>query len=109
MKKLLMAFTLSLLVTGIKAQDITPKYEAFGKVDKEDLELKECGFEKDANAEVLFDKGVVERGFLERHVRIKIFNTAGFIYSNIRIVFVGYDKLGGVAGLKAQTINNDNG
>ena len=46
--------------TAAKAQaPAIPTAQAFGKVDKADLEMKACDFEKDANAEVLFDKGEV--------------------------------------------------
>jgi hypothetical protein len=102
MCKVFACFVLCLIAIAAKAQPAVPKYEAYGKVDKEDLEMKECDFEKDANAEVLFDKGVADGNSFERHVRIKIFNEAGFIQANIRL-------LGGVRDLKAETINSDGG
>lgn len=77
-------FTIVLFITCClygKAQDIE-----FGSLRPLDVELRECSFEKDAPALVLFDKGNSwfvqdDGGFIlrfDRHVRIKIFNEAAF-------------------------------
>lgn len=83
---------------------------AFGKVSAEDFELKECPFEKDANAMVLFDKGeaffVAGYGImLKRHKRIKIFNEKGKQAANIRLEYVSRNQYEKVIRLQAQTIN----
>ncbi|GAA4329633.1 hypothetical protein GCM10023149_34420 [Mucilaginibacter gynuensis] len=82
----------------------------FGKIDKADLELKNCEFEPDANAEVLFDKGdvYIDRQFdivTERHTRIKIFNDNGKKNADIRITYVSANRLEYITELQAQTIN----
>jgi hypothetical protein len=110
MNKLLTALCLCLLSVNVNAQ--AP--QKFGKIDKEDLELKSCEFEKDANAEVLFDQGQVYLAtnydlIFERHIRIKIFNDKGKDNANIKIRYWSLDHLEAVTELEAQTINNNNG
>lgn len=92
-----------------KAQT-TPTTQPFGKIDNADLEMKACDFEKDANAEILFDKGDVyyDHNFdlsMERHKRIKIFNDNGKDKANIRIEFYSGNHAEYITGLQAQTIN----
>jgi hypothetical protein len=87
---------------------------AFGKVDIADLEMKSCEFEKDANAEVLFDKAEVyfDQDFninLERHMRVKIFNEHGKEQANVRIEFYGGNRAENIFGVQAETINEVNG
>jgi len=109
---LLSAFALS-----VKAQkpptapSLTPEY---GKIDKADLEMKTCDFEKDANAEVLFDKGSVyyDQDFnivMERHKRIKVFNDNGKDNANIRIEFYSINRLEDISNVQAETINLNDG
>lgn len=90
----------------------------FGKVDLADLELKQCDFEKDANAMVLYDKGEAyfdERFnvIMERHTRIKIFNDNGKSEANIRIPYYAFFSNNGarenITAIQAQTINEVNG
>ncbi|WP_158825571.1 DUF3857 domain-containing protein [Mucilaginibacter lacusdianchii] len=88
--------------------------QAFGKIDKADLELKECAFEKDANAMVLFEKGDVyfDDKFnvtIEVHKRIKIFNESGKKQADIRIPYYGGNRAEYVNGLQAETINLNDG
>src|SRR5471030_693859 len=87
-----------------------PATQEYGKISKEDLELKSCDFEKDANAEVLFDKANIyyDQDFniiMERHKRIKIFNDNGKDKANIRLVYYSIDRLESISGLQAETIN----
>ena len=91
-----------------------PGVKPFGQVDIADLEMTACDFEKDANAEVLFDKGDVyfdmEFNIAEqRHKRIKIFNDNGMKEAEIHIPFQGGNRLEFITGLQAQTINLVNG
>lgn len=84
--------------------------QAYGKVDVADLAMKNCEFEKDANAEVLFDKGLVYfdmsfNMFYERHTRIKIFNDKAKDKGNITIDFNGGNRDESVYGVEAETIN----
>lgn len=87
--------------------------QEYGKINKEDLELKACDFEKDANAEVLFDKGSVYFSssydiVLERHTRIKIFNDKAKEEANIRIPYFGGDHSENITAIQAETINLNN-
>lgn len=117
MNKILTTLFLSALVLTVCAQSTTPTVPgvmAYGKVDIADLELKACEFEKDANAEVLFDKGDLyfDQQFnviVQRHKRIKIFNENGMKEAEIRIPYQGGDRLEYITSLQAQTINLVNG
>lgn len=115
MNKFLTLIALGAFATGVKAQTPTiPKTQAFGKVDKADLEITKCDFEPDANAEILFDKGEVYFDtqyniLLERHKRIKIFNDNGKDEANIRIPYYSGDHMEFITGLQAETINLENG
>jgi hypothetical protein len=100
-----------LFACAVKAQTI-PATQPFGKVDKADLELKDCDFEKDANAMVLFDQadiffydGLITR----RHKRIKIFKANAKNEGNIRIEYITAGHLQTIRDLKAQTFNLNNG
>ncbi|WP_426669484.1 DUF3857 domain-containing protein [Mucilaginibacter sp. McL0603] len=92
----------------------TPATQPFGKVDQSDLEMKTCDFEKDANAEVLFDKGTVSFTVnydlvFERHVRIKIFNEKGKDQANVKIDYWGGGGLENMSRVQAETINLNDG
>ena len=111
-------FTLILLLTiavlAKAQQSTTLTTEPYGKVDKADLEMTACDFEKDANAEVLFDKGSVYFTpdydlVYERHIRIKIFNDKGNDWANIKIHYYGGNRTETISGLQAETINSNNG
>ncbi|GAB3932921.1 DUF3857 domain-containing protein [Mucilaginibacter myungsuensis] len=104
--------------TSTKAQQQTayqgPGVQPYGKVDVTDLQMKECDFEKDANAMVLFDKGLIwyDSDFninMERHKRIKIFNDNGKNEANVRLEFYSTAHFEYISGLEAQTINMVNG
>ena len=97
-----------------QTQTSAPTTQAFGKIDKSDLEMTACDFEKDANAEVLFDKGTVYFDndynlIFERHTRIKIFNDKGKDEANIKIRFRGGNRSEYISNIKAETINLNNG
>ncbi|MTI31631.1 DUF3857 domain-containing protein [Xanthovirga aplysinae] len=83
----------------------------WGKVSEEDLQLKECEFEKDANAVILNDYGTVEfdrnNVIINRHVRIKILNQEGLEWADVRIPYYAEDRFELVNSVKAQTINSD--
>src|ERR1700712_3932589 len=102
MNKLLPALLLALVCFAVKAQPpaaTMPTTQPFGKIDIADLEMKACDFEKDANAEVLFDKGNVYFGAdlmsitNEIHRRIKIFNDHGKSQADIHIKYYSGNHL----------------
>ncbi|MBV8390340.1 MAG: DUF3857 domain-containing protein [Mucilaginibacter sp.] len=88
-----------------------PSVQPYGKIDIADLELKSCDFEKDANAEILFDKGNLSYGedlksiTIEHHRRIKIFNEKGNSAADIRIQFYSGNHKEYISGIEAETIN----
>jgi hypothetical protein len=87
--------------------------QPYGKVDQEDLDMKQCDFEKEANAEVLFDVGKIdEKGEMERHLRLKVFNEAGKNYASFSLEYPaangGYSRYG-IFDLKGETINMEDG
>jgi len=107
----------SFLCTTVSAQKDVP---AYGKVDKADLEMKECVFDNTAEAMVLFDVGEVYcnlnlnsasgsylRTELSIHVRIKILSEKGFDRANIKIRYYSDRNLEDINNISAQTINLD--
>jgi len=110
MNKFFTLIALTALTISVKAQQVTPVYESYGKVNKEDLELKACDFDKDANAEILVRKGDLYYDqnmhiLMDYHERIKIFNDQGKNKANIRIAFFSIDNYEYITGIQAQTIN----
>lgn len=95
------------------------KLPDFGKVDKSDLEMKECATDKTAPAMVLYDEGVIvfnwdesrEDFEMERKVRtrIKVFSDKGLDYANVKIRFLSDDKYEQVSGISGNTFNLDEG
>jgi hypothetical protein len=86
----------------------------FGKVEKADLEMKECDFDKNAEAIVLFDVAELYLDFtadleigMERHVRIKILKDKGLKQADIHLPFYSYRNNESIKGLSAQTYNLD--
>ena len=110
MNKFFTILSLCALTLAAKAQQATPLDQEYGKINQADLEMKACDFEKDANAEVLIDKGDLyyDQTFnvvLEVHRRIKIFNDNGKSNANIVIPFDGGDRSEFITGLQAETVN----
>ena len=100
--------TLILLnATAIFAQKDMPSY---GKIEKADLQLQECEYDKDAEAYKLLDYGDVRyvRGKhlfqiqAERRVRIKILKDKGLDNANIKIKYYSqsnYETINDIAGV----------
>jgi len=116
MRKIAILIASILYVSNLLALDVNQK---FGKVSKEELQMK--FYEKDSSAEAvkLFDKGKTyfiyneQKGFemvFERHVRIKILKKDGFDYADFEISLYkdGSDKED-ISKLKAVTYNLENG
>lgn len=112
MKKIFTLVLLSAFCAAANAQTTaTPTTQPYGKVDQADLEMKACDFEKDANAEVLFNKGNVYYGgdlesiTEEVHKRIKIFNDNGKKEADIHLEYISDEHYQFITGLQAETIN----
>lgn len=103
-----LALGLVLPVFAQKTKDIP----AFGTVEKSDLQLKECDFDKDAEAVVLFDAAeayyVDGSGIeLEHHVRIKILKDKGLSQADIHLPYISDRNEENIRSLTAQTYNLD--
>lgn len=116
MNKIFTLLLSAMFAVSVNAQtpSVPPTTQAFGKINKEDLEMKVCDFEKDANAEVLFDKGEVYFDsdynlILNRHIRIKIFNDNGKDEANIKVRYYGGNRSEYISNVQAETINLNNG
>ncbi len=88
----------------------------WGKIDKADLEMKECDIDKDAVAMILVDKGEVDyqRGIknafaLKKDVRsrIKIFTEKGFSHADIKIPYYSDNNYEKLIDVDAVTYNLD--
>lgn len=106
----LLLFNISLLAQKNKDKD--KDIPAWGKVEKADLELKECDFDKNAEAFIMFDVGefVDMMGGapeLNARVRIKILNDKGLDRGDIHIRYHSYRNDEQIRGLEAQTYNLD--
>ncbi|HUZ57586.1 MAG TPA: DUF3857 domain-containing protein [Hanamia sp.] len=88
----------------------------YGKIDKSDLQLKECEFDKDAEAYNLLSYGDVRYTIsgedfnilTERRERVKILKESGLDEANIKIKFYSesnYELINGISGI---TYNLDN-
>jgi hypothetical protein len=98
----------------LTAFSINAQTRGFGNIDTADLKLSSCDFEKDANAEVLFDRAKVSFSisgelYLERHRRIKIFNEKGKGVANIKIEYDNMYGVDHIYSVEAQTINLEGG
>jgi len=118
MKKLVPALCLLLCIHTIQAQD-KKSSPGFGKVDKSEFSVKECEFDKNAEAVALFDNAEAYCFFFpnsssaplttqfERHVRIKILTEKGLDEANIKLNYFHYRNLTRLNNLVAQTYNMD--
>ena len=118
MKLICQTLLFCLFCSSLKAQDFK-KLPAFGQVDKSELLMTECDFEKGAAAMVIFDEA--ESSFrlnlsspslpffeqTDHRIRIKIFNQKGFENANIRIRYPSFNKNISIIHLNAQTYNLD--
>ncbi len=96
MKRSFLPGLLFLLFSSAHSQE---KLAPFGKPDRQELEMKECAFDKNANAMKLLDyqekEVIVDYGLkikTERRIKIKIFNEKGFEAANISIPYISRIK-----------------
>jgi len=110
MNKIFTLLALSMFALSANAQSPTPpvkETQPYGQIDTADLTMKACDFEKDANAEVLFDKGEITFGDYDitclYHKRIKIFNDKGNENADIKIFYIPAFQT--ISDITAETIN----
>lgn len=107
----LFLFVISLNLTAQKAP-------TFGKIDKVELESKECSYEKDAAAECLYDYGEVNyfingNSFTNERIvwnRVKIYNDKALDRANIKVPYYSKGNRMNVIKITGYTYNlNSNG
>ena len=103
---------LSLFLSAQKGKNKDSNIPAFGSVEKSELEMKECDFDKNAEAVVLFEKGqtdfIVGKGIdFERHVRIKILNDKGKSSADIHLPYYNWKNEQEIRDISAQVYNLD--
>ncbi|MCG2617805.1 DUF3857 domain-containing protein [Terrimonas sp. NA20] len=115
MKKIIVFnFLLGLSVCAF-AQKKEAELPAFGKVEKAELQMKECPFEENAEAMVLIDEAqldyVLGSSFdMKKRVRIKILSEKGLDRANVHLSFISARNEEEIRNLEAQTYNlDDNG
>ena len=107
MKKTCISLFLLFLTGYVFAQS---ELQDWGKIEKSDLEMKECSFDKEADAMVLFDKGELYFSdkldvYLKYHMRIKVFNEKGKKHADIRLRYYTGNNTQSISGISAQTIS----
>ncbi len=113
MRKFPLTVLLSFCFSIIFAQKELPK---FGDIDKADLELKECEFDKDAEAYKLLATADLHYDILaenftiitEKRVRIKVLKEKGLDQANIKIRFYSRSNYEDIRGIVGITYNLDN-
>ncbi|HMK05082.1 MAG TPA: DUF3857 domain-containing protein [Ferruginibacter sp.] len=107
-----------LLMSAAIVQAQLTKLPAFGKVDKATLGMKECSFDKNAGAMIIFDEAesffkldmesLISPVFqqTDHRTRIKIFNKKGFDQADVKIRYRN-DRSISIKNFRAQTYNLD--
>lgn len=90
-----------------QAQSTLPE---FGSYTSEDFDMKECVFEKDADAVILLDEAFSDYDddwslITKRRVRIKILNEKGIEQGNIIIPFYSKDRFEDIRNIQGITYN----
>jgi Domain of Unknown Function with PDB structure (DUF3857) len=86
-----------------------------GKVEKSDIQLKECDFDRNADAEILLNVEEVKcREYtysldmdVKRTVRIKILNNKGLSWADVKIPYYKYENTEKIVDINAKTYNLD--
>ena len=86
----------------------------FGEYNQEEINLKECSFEKNAGAVILLDEAVSDhddeyRLITHHRIRIKILDKREIERGNIRIRFYSKDKFEYIDKIKGRATNYENG
>jgi len=113
MKKLTLIVIFFFFFLHARTQDHLP---SFGKIDKTDLEMKDCDFDPGAEAMVLLDVGDIEFSYFPNigwqseanyRVRIKILKANAIERAQIRIRFYSKNKLENIENINGISYNLD--
>lgn len=86
------------------------EFPNYGTLNSEDINLKQCSFDKDANAVVLVHEAFSNyddehKLITNHHIRIKILNEKGYSAANISIPFYQKDEFELITAVEGMTIN----
>ena len=103
---------LSFFLSAQKGKNKDNNIPAFGSVEKSELEMKECDFDKNAEAVVLFDNAELEELDdlnLIHHIRIKILTNKGKDQADIKLRYYSFNDNGReeIKDISAQAYNLD--
>lgn len=106
MKKIILFFCSSLLCIHLFAQD----FPSYGIVSDQDIKLKQCDFDKDANAAILLHEASSDYDdqhqlITYHHLRIKILKEKGIEHGNVTIPFYRKDNFESIDEVEGMTIN----
>jgi Domain of Unknown Function with PDB structure (DUF3857) len=114
LRHFLLGYFFICLLNPVIAQDIIPE---FGKITIDELTMKDCAFEKAANAMNLVNQAKISFGYndftnvssikTEYSVRIKIFNKLGFSVANIKIPYISNSRYSNVTDVEAYIYSLD--
>jgi len=110
MKKIILLFILYCISEKINSQSALPEFGVYSNVE---MDMKECSFDKDADAIVLLDEAFsnYDDGYqliTTRRIRIKILNERGIDRGNITIPIYSKDGFEYIRNIEGLTYN-DNG
>lgn len=88
------------------------EFPAFGKFSAEEIKMKECSFDKEAEAVILLDQATITYGdnyemMTERRIRIKILNDKGLGRADIVIPYYSRDDFESISNIRGFTFNYD--
>ena len=88
------------------------EFPSFGVFSPEDINLKQCSFDPEANAVVLLDMAIAsydddQHLLIETRVRVKILNEKGLEYANIILPYYHKDDIEYINKIEAYTYNFD--
>ncbi|MFM2326158.1 MAG: hypothetical protein RIR31_360 [Bacteroidota bacterium] len=113
MKKYSLLFIALLFCTIVNAQDKLP---SFGKIDKSDLEMKDCDFDPGAEAVSLIDLGEIKFAYVqsvgwqseaEYRVRIKILKASAVHRAEIKIGYYSKNRRQEITNVSGISYNLD--
>ncbi len=101
---------LALLILTAPCISYAQEFTNYGSISKEEIDLKECAFDKDAVAVILLNEAVSvhddeEHLITYHHVRIKILKEKGFDNANITLQFYRKDNFELIDMLDAMVTN----
>lgn len=106
------AVWMMLLLLGSTTAWAQPEFETWGQLTNEERAMKECPFDKEANAIVLIDEAVSDydddrRLITYRHIRIKILKEKGLEYANVAIPYYVRNDFETIDDIEAMAFNFD--